>query len=124
MKYIENESGRLLEIPICWAGYIILCAILLPRLLKFQSAFWPLAILMPIGLLASFMAGLALSESRLTFFKIPPSVWSFLLLAGLSFLAMLWVNPKIIVFVIVVLPFISYTFAMLASGLFEKKGNY
>jgi|GEM_PF-1978534 len=123
MKYIGNESGRLLEIPICWALYIILCVILLPTLLKFQSAFWPLAILMPIGLLASFMAGLALRESRLTIFKMSPSVWSYLLLAGLSLLAMLRVNPKIIIFVIVVLPFISYAFAMLASGLFEKKGQ-
>jgi len=122
MRYIENESGRLLEIPICWSLYIILCAILIPNLLKFQSVFCPLAILVPIGLLASFMAGLALSESRLTFFKVPPSVWSYLVLAGLSLLAILWINPKIIVFVIVVLPFISYAFAMLASGLFEKKG--
>ena len=112
----------MLEIPVCWAGYVILCAVLAPKLLnKFQSVYWPLAILMPIGMLASFMAGLALGETRLTVFKIPPSIWSYVLLAGLSFLAMFWINPKIIMLVILALPFISYGLTMILSGWLDKK---
>lgn len=122
VRILKDQSGTLYEIPICWASYFILCAIVVPPIMKkFSSLYAPLVIIMPFGLLASFMAGLAISEPRLRILKVPPSVWSYILLAAIALAIMYFGEMKIMMFVILGIPLASFWLDMILSSLLEKK---